>query len=115
MLHFIQMDEHCTVSHLADKLEVNPSAITVMLDRLEQHNYVARTRDDKDRRVVLIHLTSEGRDKLSQILEVRKRVVEYCLTQLTDEERIRFLATLKKLADASAAMNLEQILSGADV
>ncbi|WP_082685547.1 MarR family winged helix-turn-helix transcriptional regulator [Ferroacidibacillus organovorans] len=115
MLHVIQTDEHCTVSRLAEKLEVNPSAITVMLDRLEQHNYVARMRDGKDRRVVHIHLTTEGSEKMAQVLDVRKRVVEHCLSQLTDVERETFLATLKKLADTSAAMELEQILTESEI
>ena len=52
-----------------------------------------------------------GSNKLEQVLDVRRRVVEHCLSQLTDGERTSFLGTLKKLADTSAAMDLEQVLS----
>ena len=57
MLHLIRNESLCSVSKLAEKMEVAPSAITVMLDRLENHGFVSRKRDTSDRRVVIIELT----------------------------------------------------------
>lgn len=51
MLHFIQQTRQLSVSLLAEKMEVAPSAITVMLDRLENRHFVVRVRGKKDRRV----------------------------------------------------------------
>lgn len=41
-------------TQLAEKMYVKPSAITVMIDRLIDHELVERYHDDNDRRVVVI-------------------------------------------------------------
>lgn len=65
MIYHINEVGSCTVSALAAKMEVKPSAITVMLDRLESHGYVIRERGTEDRRVVHVALTDEGKGCLS--------------------------------------------------
>lgn len=110
MLHFIRQGEHCSVSKLADKMEVNPSAITVMLDRLVNHGFVVRERDQHDRRVVLIHLTKAGEEALSQVTKVRKEIMQHCLRQITVDELETVVLILEKLASASAAMDIPSII-----
>ena len=63
MLNFIRKKGETTSSQLAELLEVNSSAITVMLDRLEKNEFIERERSKKDRRVVVISLSSLGRRK----------------------------------------------------
>jgi MarR family transcriptional regulator, organic hydroperoxide resistance regulator len=109
MLHFIQQDSQCSVSKLAEKMEVAPSAITVMLDRLENHGFVARTRDKVDRRVVIINLTDVGEEKLNHVLDVRKQIMQHCLTQIEFNELNSFIQTLEKLSPIAQAMDIKAI------
>jgi DNA-binding MarR family transcriptional regulator len=51
-------------------MEVKPSAITLMIDRLESAGWVRRTQDPSDRRAVVIELTDAGEEILA---EAKKR------------------------------------------
>lgn len=110
LLHFIQQENQCNVSKLADKMEVNPSAITVMLDRLENHGFVVRLRDANDRRVVITHLTEAGEDTLNKVLKARKQILQHCLEQVHPDELDVFVQTLEKLAARSASMDINAII-----
>src|SRR3546814_2690873 len=48
------------VTDLARAAELNPGAMTRLLDRLEAKGLVARTADPTDRRALNIHLTESG-------------------------------------------------------
>ncbi len=115
LLHFIQQHESpCTVSKLADKMEVAPSAITVMLDRLENHGYVSRTRDKNDRRVVIVALTDAGVHKLNEVLLVRRRVVGHYLAQLDGGELQSFIHTLDSLAAIAQSVDVDVVIGQSD-
>ena len=110
MLHFIRREHPCTISKLAERLEVNPSAITVMLDRLEGFGYAVRIRDKNDRRVVIAQLTESGEEALNRVLDVRKQILQYCLAQLSPVELDSFVQTLEKLSTISAAMDPKTVI-----
>ncbi|QUS41983.1 MarR family transcriptional regulator [Tardiphaga alba] len=54
-------DDHQTVKSLSERLFLEPSTITPMLQRLEKMDYVSRYRDDLDERSVRIAITDKGR------------------------------------------------------
>ncbi|MCF8567235.1 MarR family transcriptional regulator [Alicyclobacillus tolerans] len=110
MLHFIRRGHPCSVSELAEKMDVAPSAITVMLDRLENHGFVRRVRDEADRRVVLIELTDSGDERLSDVLHVRNQVMKHCLTQMASYELDSFIQALEKLASIAQTTDLQAVI-----
>jgi DNA-binding MarR family transcriptional regulator len=110
MLHLIRNKSLCSVSKLAEKMEVAPSAITVMLDRLENHGFVSRTRDTSDRRVVIIELTDAGERELDHVLKVRKTIMQHCFKQMNANEVVSFIEGLEKLSSISQKMELEEVL-----
>jgi MarR family transcriptional regulator, organic hydroperoxide resistance regulator len=110
MLHLIRNESFCSVSKLAEKMEVAPSAITVMLDRLENHGFVSRTRDTSDRRVVIIELTAAGDQKLNHVLEVRKKILQHCFAQMDANELIPFIQSLEKLSSISQKMKIKEVI-----
>lgn len=105
MLHYIRKEQRCSVKKLAEKMEVAPSAITVMLDRLENHGFVTRVRTKEDRRVVIIELTDDGEEKLNFVMNERKKILSDCFTQMEPNELEPFINSLEKLA--TIAQNLE--------
>ncbi len=50
------------VSDLARRMYLHPATMVGLLDRLELKGLLKRTRSDKDRRVVFIDLTEQGRE-----------------------------------------------------
>nr|CAI78510.1 hypothetical protein [uncultured bacterium] len=57
----IEEQGSCTLSQLKDEMHVSAPTITGIIDRLEDHGYVARKKDEDDRRVVNVSLTDKGR------------------------------------------------------
>lgn len=86
MLAMISKENTPKQSHLADKLGVKPSAITVMIDRLVQSGHVIRKHHETDRRIVLVENTAEGTAVLAQANDVQKKVIARGLSQLPPEE-----------------------------
>ena len=65
-----------SVKALSEKLFLEPSTITPMLQRLEVMGYVRRTRDDEDERSVRVSLTEEGRRLREKGLGFGERTVK---------------------------------------
>lgn len=56
-----------TMSELSDKMNLNTSTMTRVLDNLVRDNYVSRDRAESDRRIVVINLTDKGKDAASTL------------------------------------------------
>lgn len=74
------------VSVLAQRMYLHPATVVGILDRLETREYVTRTRSKKDRRVVEIELTPQGKDLLVNAPEVAQGLLVRGLESLTDEK-----------------------------
>ena len=98
MLYYLNRHERCRLAQLADVFEVKPSAITVMVDRLEKPGDVRRLPDPEDRRSVLVEVTPEGKDVLMQAFRARCEVLGNYLSRLDDEEIPVFIRLLEKFA-----------------
>lgn len=101
VLMFLFKKGSSKISELAEHMGVKPSAVSFMIDRLEQNNFVNREHDKKDRRVVNISLSEEGKEKLNNVLKERKSIFEQQLTTLTSEELEQFAKIAEKLAEYS--------------
>ncbi|GIP49483.1 putative HTH-type transcriptional regulator YusO [compost metagenome] len=98
MLTLIARKKTCNVSYLADKLEVKPSAITVMIDRLVQSGYVERRHDEQDRRAVLLSVTERGAEVLGEARKKSREVLKTHLSVLSQQELEMMITILEKLS-----------------
>jgi len=99
MLYFISNKGVCKVSDLAETMEVKPSAITVMIDRLIKHDVARRRHDAKDRRVVLIELTDRGRQLLEELKERRRHIIGQYLADVPSGKLESFLDVFEQIVD----------------
>ena len=63
-IHLIEMVNRYNnkpMTLIANKLHITVGAMTICLNRLVQKGYVLRTRDEMDRRVILLSVTPEGK------------------------------------------------------
>ena len=60
----VYLDRHgpCRQKELADYFEVDPAAVSRMMDALERGGFVTRRRDERSRRCDLAELTEKGRE-----------------------------------------------------
>ena len=63
-----------TVQTLAERLALRHNTTVELIDRMEQHRYVTRTRKKSDRRAALVSLLPEGERLLEQV--ARQRLTE---------------------------------------
>ncbi|WP_370260673.1 MarR family winged helix-turn-helix transcriptional regulator [Limnobacter sp.] len=85
----------CTVNDIADRLCLPPSAISPLLDRLEQAGLVQRSRDPSDRRTVLVSATPAGAKLEAGAAQAQANVV--CRTKMAPAEFAGLRSTLHQL------------------
>jgi MarR family transcriptional regulator, organic hydroperoxide resistance regulator len=102
--HLDELDP-TTVNDLARHMGVTPATMSLALDRLERKGYVARLRDNPDRRRVHVRLTAAGvrMREATSVLDPPR--VEELLSRLTGDERE---AAVRGLALLAAAAHREQ-------
>ncbi|KWS11184.1 MarR family transcriptional regulator [Pseudomonas syringae pv. syringae] len=59
-----------TVGDVSTRLLTDPGSLTPLLKRLEGEGFISRTRSKEDERVVLLHLTVQGRELQQKALTV---------------------------------------------
>lgn len=88
-----------TMSDVARLLNVTMPAITGIVDRLARGGYVVRMRDDSDRRIVKIALTSKGSDAVRKMVRHRKDMTMGLFGLISQPERMRYLKILSHLKE----------------
>src|SRR5690606_23947902 len=84
---------------LARIAEVNPGAMTRLLDRLESRGLVARAPDPADRRALRIELTEDGRRIARDIAACSQRVRDAALQGMDANQRGLFIRLLEQVRD----------------
>ena len=97
-LYTLGKQEGMTQSELAKEVDLGPSTITGIVDRLEAKGYVVRTRSSTDRRRITLQLTDSGR-----------MLVESAPSLLQDQLTTS-LMNLPELEQATIALSLERVV-----
>ena len=71
MIRGIPDGQEATVSSLADRLVLKHHSVVELIDRMEAHGYVRRSRSREDRRSVLVSLLPRGEKLLEQVAQQR--------------------------------------------
>ncbi|MEV5611368.1 MarR family winged helix-turn-helix transcriptional regulator [Streptomyces sp. NPDC052225] len=81
-------------SDLIKAVDLDPSTVTKMLQRLEQSGHVTRSPDPRDRRAVLVEATEASCELLRDVAGVWGSLEELTLTGLSEGERAEFVRLL---------------------
>jgi len=92
----------CHMGDVAKAFGVTLPAVTHIVDRLEQKQFLARADHPGDRRVYLLELTRAGRTLVDELHGLQMRGVEGVLRRMAAEDRQRVLRGLEALVDAAA-------------
>lgn len=90
-------DGHISVGDLARSAELNPGAMTRLLDKLEEKGLIVRASDPTDRRALRIQLTDAGRDIYNQCSASSDRVRDRAFAGLSTSEREQLISTLERV------------------
>jgi DNA-binding MarR family transcriptional regulator len=97
-------DRPLPLSHLARYLTQEAQSTTELADRLERRGLVRRTRDTRDRRLVLLELTPEGRAVYERIQPALNGGGEQLFQGLSARDRARLATLLKPVRDRAAEL-----------
>lgn len=82
---------------LGQKLLKSGGNITLIIDNLEKRQLVKRERSTRDRRVVKVHLTEEGKELISAIFPHHVAILVEEMSILTDAEQEELSRLCRKL------------------
>lgn len=99
LLFILNKNNGLSQKELAEKLNVKPSTITVMLRRMESGNLIYKKQDNNDQRVFRVFLTEQGRDMCNKSVEIAKLLEEECFGNFTPEEKIVLKKMLTQMRD----------------
>jgi len=90
----------CKMTELAESVNMNLSAMTGIVDGLIQTELVERKRDAKDRRNVLVYLTSNGKKTVREIQDYRNREIRSIIEYLDEGRREAIISGFEKAVEA---------------
>jgi DNA-binding MarR family transcriptional regulator len=100
-LDLVDVHGGMTAGELAEAASLSPGAVTTVLDRLERMGFVTRTRDETDRRRVIVEMTDEARKLAGAVYgPIAAYAAEYIET-LSDEE----IAVINRFLEAAVEVN----------
>jgi DNA-binding MarR family transcriptional regulator len=88
------------VGELADRVGVEETTATRLVDRLVASGWVERRQHPGDRRVTALGLTADGVELVRQVAARRQRFFCDVLTALEPDERVELVRLTAKAADA---------------
>jgi MarR family transcriptional regulator, organic hydroperoxide resistance regulator len=86
-----------TIGELSAKMYLAFSTTTDLIDRMEKNELLRRVKDEKDRRVVRIHLLEEGKRIIDEVITKRQNYLQDVLTNFTTSEVASLKENLTKL------------------
>jgi DNA-binding MarR family transcriptional regulator len=72
---------------LASILERSPNSMSMIVDRMVKAGLVRRTRDRKDRRAVLVSMTSKGREAIDPAVPAGWEFIHKIVSRLSDDDQ----------------------------
>ena len=99
---------------IAERLEVSPAAVAVMLGKLEQAGYIERSADDADRRNNRTSITPKGREAVEKTHRVFSEIDSLMFAGLSEEELRKSSDVLGKMAENLRNINVSELEAGGD-
>lgn len=85
---------------LLEILDVRSGSLSELVAKLENHELIARSRDEEDKRGFIISLTEKGKAAVAEHEEGRKKMMESLFAPLSPEESEKLEEILTKLVSA---------------
>ncbi len=95
VLDVCDLKEKLTMQQLAKKLQLDGSAISTLVSRMEKNGLLKRTHGTEDRRTVFVQLTQEG-DQLRKDLREKMGMLTESLNKNLQEEDVKKLQEIVK-------------------
>ncbi|MBM4446931.1 MAG: MarR family transcriptional regulator [Chloroflexi bacterium] len=96
------MDDNITIGELGDRVSLDSSTLTGIIDRLEKSGYVKRKPNPDDRRSALVLLTEKAKELGPRILEFADELDTTLKQPFSKKDMATFEKVLRTLGESSA-------------
>ena len=86
-----------SVGEIGRRVDLTSGSITTAIDRLERRGLVARAAHASDRRARVVHLTPDGKARITHVSATHKEAMDRAAHGLSKAERGTLIELLKKL------------------
>ena len=97
IINYVGQKQNVKMSEIADSLSAPLSTVTSMVDRLVERKYLARYHSNEDRRVVLVTLSSKGKETYHTFILQKKETAKKVLSHLELKEQKSLIQYLEKI------------------
>jgi MarR family transcriptional regulator for hemolysin len=101
VLFYVADHPGCHMGEVAKAFGVTLPAVTHIVDRLENKQFMLRNDHPADRRVYVLELTPQGESLVQELHGMQLRAVEAVLARMAAEDRQRVIKGLEALVDAA--------------
>lgn len=93
----IYQEQPISGRELAIKMQISRSAVTQVVDALDQSCLIERYEDEDDRRITYIRVSEQGRCKVQEFEKARNQLLKRTASALSDDELQTMIAINKKI------------------
>jgi MarR family transcriptional regulator, organic hydroperoxide resistance regulator len=93
-------DKTLTIGELADRLFLEQSTVSRLIDTLVKGGFVNRVLNEENRRAVLVSLTEKGRRSLQNVREQSIQYFQSILDDVAEDDQYQILRGFKLFANA---------------
>lgn len=107
LLFILHNHEGITQKELAEKLNVTPPTVAVMIRRMEKYELIEKKHDKNDRRIYRVHLSKKGREMIKELHKIFKELEIVVFENFDNEEKETLRNFLNKVV-SNIEMSLER-------
>ncbi len=108
VLFVLRAEDGASAGVLAELLNVTPSTLTRLIDRLARHGLVRRESDHGDRRLVRHHLSANGASTVEELERGARARMNEVLDRLSAPKLERLVSALEDLTAALDAQEADE-------
>ena len=97
ILFQLRQNHSLTMGELSKNLDIELSNATQMVERLHKMEYIKRSPDTRDRRVVRISLTTKGKEITGHYYDIHLSALAHTLEQVDPQKRMVMMHCLESL------------------
>jgi len=105
IMFLLHEKNNVSMSYISNELELDNSAITRSIDRLEKYGFVKRVINNNDRRAFAIEITESGMSEIQKAQKVIKEINNFIESKIKKER----LAAFKEILDELNSILREEL------
>lgn len=99
MIMIIAKHEGITQNQIAEKLNLKPATVAIMLKRMEKAGLIQRKQDEVDRRLQRVYLTEKGKAQCEFLQQQMQKLENLAVLGFSEEEKTQLKNFLDRIIE----------------